>query len=100
MKSSPFKGVPDIKYWKCPSKIGVTTYIKYHMENVIVEVLHCTFTSRFYLVDTNLLPRKRFVVTDVSEMVGLRNLEYLQIRKRSILQLFNLLVTIAHVLLI
>lgn len=100
MRSSLFRDVPGIKYWKCPSEIGVTTYVKYDMKNVIVEVLHCACTSRFSLVDTNLLPRKRFGVADVSEMVGLRKLEYLQIRTRSILQLFNLLATIAHVLLI
>jgi len=79
-------------------RLALTTYIKYDMKVVIVGVLYCTCTSRFYLVDTNLLPRKRFVVTDVSEMVGLRNLEYLRKRTRSILQLFNLIVTIAHVL--
>lgn len=78
MKSSLFKDVPDIKYWKCPNEIGVTAYIKYDMRIVIVEVLHYTCTSRFYFVDTNLLPRKRFVVTGVSELVGLRNLEYLR----------------------
>jgi hypothetical protein len=100
VKSSPFKDVLEIKYWKCPSEIGLTTYIKHDTKNVTVEVLHCTCISRFDLVDTNLLRRKRFAVTDVSEMVGLRKLEYLQIRTRSILQLFNLLVTIAHVLLI
>jgi len=50
-----FKDVPDIKYGKCPNEIGVTTYVKYDMKIAIVEMLHCTCTSRFYLVDTNLL---------------------------------------------
>jgi len=39
VKSSLFKDVPDTKYWECPNEIGVTTYIKYDMKIVIVEVL-------------------------------------------------------------